>query len=59
MSAMKPTYLRPKEAAAYMAVGLTKLYALIGSKKLKTSMIGGVRLIRVEDIDALVNSSLQ
>lgn len=56
---MKPTYLRPKEAAAYMSVGLTKLYALIGSKKLKTSLVGGVRLIRVEDIDNLINAELR
>lgn len=56
-AAMTPAYLRPKDAARYMSVGQSTLYRLMGRKQLRVREVGGVRLIAVKDIDALIEGS--
>jgi excisionase family DNA binding protein len=49
-------YLRPKEAAVYLSVNQGTIYRLIRSKKLKSYKVDGAMVIKVSDIDALVES---
>jgi excisionase family DNA binding protein len=51
---MKPGYLKPKEAAQYLSVSVTTLYALKGAGILKFYKLGGATLLRVSELDAAV-----
>jgi excisionase family DNA binding protein len=54
----KPGYLRPKDAATYLSVNMSTIYRLMSSKKLKSYKVGGARILKVSDIDALVESGV-
>lgn len=54
-----PAYLRPKQAAEYLQLGVSTLYRMIARKQIKVASIAGVRLVRIADLDALVESHLQ
>jgi excisionase family DNA binding protein len=51
---MKPGYLKPKEAAQYLSVSVTTLYALKGAGILKFYKLGGATLLKVSELDAAV-----
>ena len=53
---MKPAYLRPEDAAKYAAIGTRTLYRWIATGKIKPAKIGRVRLVRVADLDRLIES---
>lgn len=53
---MKPAYLRPEDAAAYASIGVRTLYRWIATGKIKPAKIGRVRLVRVADLDRLIDS---
>jgi excisionase family DNA binding protein len=53
---MKPAYLRPEDAAAYASIGLRTLYRWIECGKLKPAKIGRVRLVKIADLDRLIES---
>lgn len=48
---IKPRYVRPRDAAALIPCGTTKLYELIKSGALETKHFGGSTLVSVESID--------
>ena len=54
----KPGYMRPKDAAKYLSVTLSTVYRLMSSKQLKSYKVGGARILKVSDIDALVERNL-
>jgi excisionase family DNA binding protein len=47
-------YLRPAEAATYASVTRSTIYAWIKTKLLKSYSIKGVRLLKISDIDAMI-----
>jgi excisionase family DNA binding protein len=47
-------YLRPAEAADYARVGKTTIKRWLESGQVKGYKVKGVRLIRISDIDALI-----
>jgi excisionase family DNA binding protein len=53
----KPGYMRPDEAAVYLSVSMTSIYRLMKSKELKSYLVGGSRILKISDIDALVEAS--
>lgn len=53
---MKPAYLRPEDAAQYASIGVRTLYRWIATGKIKPAKIGRVRLVRVSDLDQLIES---
>jgi excisionase family DNA binding protein len=55
---MKPGYLKPKEAAQYLSVSVTTLYALKGAGILKFYKLGGATLLRVSELDAAVEKGV-
>jgi excisionase family DNA binding protein len=54
----KPGYMRPKDAAEYLSVTRSLIYTLMKSKKLRSYHLGRARLLKVSDLDALVESNL-
>jgi excisionase family DNA binding protein len=56
---MKPAYLKPKEAAEYLSVSVTTLYALKGEGILKFYKLGGSILLKVSELDAAVEKGVQ
>jgi excisionase family DNA binding protein len=55
---MKPGYLKPKEAAQYLSVSVTTLYALKGAGILKFYKLGGATLLKVSELDAAVEKGV-
>jgi excisionase family DNA binding protein len=53
----KPTYLRPQAAADYISSSLSSIYRLMQSKQLKSYKMNGTRLIKVSDLDALIEAN--
>jgi excisionase family DNA binding protein len=53
---VKPTYVRAPEAAKYICVSVSKIYRMLAAKKLKSYLVGGTRLFKVADLDALVEA---
>jgi excisionase family DNA binding protein len=53
----KPAYLRPSEAANYISTSLSSIYRLMTSKQLKSYKINGTRLIKVADLENLVEAN--
>ncbi len=51
-------YLRSAEAAEYARVTRSTIYAWMKQKKLKSYLVGGVRLFKASDLDALIESSI-
>jgi len=51
-----PTYLRPKEAAIRISVTPAFIYKLLKQGQLKSYGLGRTRLIKVIDLDTLVES---
>lgn len=49
-------YLRPREAANYCSVSMQTLYNWMNKGILKSYIIGGTRLLRVSDIDAMIEA---
>ena len=49
----KPIWVRPKTAIEIGGFGMTTLYDLIATGKLKTAKVGGMRLISVASLEAL------
>jgi excisionase family DNA binding protein len=58
MSNTKNTYLRPAEAAEYARVNRATLYRWMGAKKIKSYLVGGTRLFKAADIDALIEQGV-
>jgi excisionase family DNA binding protein len=56
---MKPGYLKPNEAAEYLSISVTTLYALRGVGVLKFYRLGGSILLKVSELDAAVEKGLQ
>jgi excisionase family DNA binding protein len=48
------TYLRPSEAAEYARVNRATIYRWLTAKKLRGYLVGGTRLFKLADIDALI-----
>ena len=55
---MKPGYLKPKEAAQYLSVSVTTLYALKGAGILKFYKLGGATLLKVSELDSAVEKGV-
>jgi excisionase family DNA binding protein len=55
-SSIKPTYMRAPEAAKYICVSVSKLYRLMAVKGVKSYLVGGTRLFKASDLDALVEA---
>jgi excisionase family DNA binding protein len=53
----EPKYLRPDSAASRLSVTPAFLYKLMGNGTLPFHKLGGARLIKVSDLDALVESN--
>jgi hypothetical protein len=51
--AIEPIWVRPKRAAQIGGFGLTRCYELINDGQLKTTKVGGMRLVSVASIKAL------
>lgn len=56
---MKPGYLKPKEAAEYLSISVSCLYALKGSGVVKFYKLGGTTLLKVSELDAAVEKGVQ
>jgi excisionase family DNA binding protein len=56
---MKPAYMKPKEAAKYLSVCVTTLYALKGEGVIKFYKLGGSTLLKVSELDAAVEKGVQ
>jgi len=56
---MKPGYLKPKEAAQYLSISVTQIYALKGAGILKFYKLGGATLLKVSELDAAVEKGVQ
>jgi excisionase family DNA binding protein len=56
---MKPAYMKPKEAAKYLSVCVTTLYALKGEGVIKFYKLGGTTLLKVSELDAAVEKGVQ
>lgn len=56
---MKPGYLKPKEAAEYLSVSVSTLYALKGAGVIKFYKLGGATLLKVSELDAAVERGAQ
>ena len=56
---MKPGYLKPKEAAKYLSVSVSTLYALKGEGVVKFYKLGGSILLKVSELDAAVERGVQ
>jgi excisionase family DNA binding protein len=56
MKTNQNTYLRPAEAAKYARVNRATIYRWMGAKKLKSYLVGGTRLFKSSDIDALIEA---
>lgn len=54
---MKPAYLRPEDAAKYASIGVRTLYRWIATGKIKPAKIGRVRLVKIADLDRLIDSA--
>jgi excisionase family DNA binding protein len=53
----EPKYLRPLEAAQRISVTREKIYQLVKSGSLKSYTVGACRLIKVSDLDQLVEGN--
>jgi excisionase family DNA binding protein len=51
---LAPAYLRPEAAAAYTSISVRTLYRWVTDGRLKFRRIGGVRLVAVSDLNALL-----
>ena len=51
--AIEPIWVRPKRATQIGGFGLTRCYELINDGQLKTTKVGGMRLVSVASIKAL------
>jgi excisionase family DNA binding protein len=56
---MKPGYLKPKEAAEYLSISVSSLYALKGAGVIKFYKLGGATLLKVSELDAAVERGVQ
>lgn len=56
---IQPAYLKPTQAAIYLSVSVTTLYALKGAGILKFYKLGGSILLKVSELDAAVEKGLQ
>ena len=56
---MKPSYLKPKEAAEYLSVSVATLYALKGEGIVKFYKLGGSTLLKVSELDAAVEKGVR
>jgi excisionase family DNA binding protein len=52
----KPGYIRPKDAAVYLCVNMTTIYRLMRSKKLKSYKQDAAYVLKISDIDAMVEA---
>jgi excisionase family DNA binding protein len=50
-------YMRPAEAAEYASVTRSTIYAWMTSKKLKSYLVGGTRLLKASDIDSFIEAN--
>jgi excisionase family DNA binding protein len=55
---VEQTYFRPEEAAEYLRVGRTTMYALLSSKAIPSVKEGRTRIIRKADLDAYIEDKL-
>jgi excisionase family DNA binding protein len=56
---IQPAYLKPKEAAEYLSVCVTTLYALKGEGVIKFYKLGGTTLLKISELDAAVEKGVQ
>jgi hypothetical protein len=52
----KPAYLRPRDAANHICTSLSSIYRLMQNKQLKSYKINGTRLIKVADLENLIEA---
>jgi excisionase family DNA binding protein len=57
ISNKQKAYLRPAEAAEYASVTRSTIYAWMTSKKLKSYLVGGTRLLKTSDIDSFIEAN--
>ena len=55
---VEQTYFRPEEAAEYLRVGRTTMYALLKSKAIPSVKEGRTRIIRRADLDHYIEDKL-
>ena len=55
----KAAYLRPLEAAEYISTSLSSIYRLMQSKQLKSYKINGTRLIKVAELESLIEANAE
>jgi excisionase family DNA binding protein len=55
---IRPAYLKPKEAAQYLSVSVSLIYALKGAGVLKFYKLGGATLLKVSELDAAVEKGV-
>lgn len=56
---VRPAALRPREAAAYLAIGRTKLYELIGTGAIRTVRLSSTcTLVPVSELDGWLQREL-
>ena len=52
----KSAYLRPEGAATYISVTRSTIYRHIEEGRLRSYLVGGTRLIKISDLDKLVEA---
>ena len=52
MDAMVKVCFRPEEAATYLGIGRTRMYALLGEEEIRSVRVGRTRHIRRSDLDS-------
>jgi excisionase family DNA binding protein len=54
---MKPKYIKPAEAAAFMSVSMNTIYRYMRAKSLKSYKVGKSRLIKIDDLVAMIEGN--
>jgi excisionase family DNA binding protein len=52
------TWLRPEEAASYLGIGRTRIYALLTAEEIPSIKVGRTRHIRRADLDGFMEHRL-
>jgi excisionase family DNA binding protein len=55
---IRSAYFKPREAAKYLSVSVSTLYALKGAGILKFYKLGGATLLKVSEMDAAVEKGV-
>lgn len=59
MDAVPKVWFRPEEAATYLRIGRTRMYALLGEGEIRSVRVGRTRHIRRPDLDDYMERQYQ